>query len=598
MVDGDRLPAKISMKRIAAIILHNRESQQESGPLQERDAPADQAIDSTPSSDIHVSSSSRMPMIERSKKRRLTLDIEVEDGITDSSLSIVTPRNFEFTDPSVERADLTAAHHRDAKREEDIMKLQEVLENFRSFKRKHVRMAQPLLIQVMILDICERDDIDQDTATWVALQEYFATFGPTHDVHIDAVLLREQQNRYPVVLAKLRDAIPPELFPRAEASPQDVYYGHPFYPGRVLLGTNDGSRVWGYLRRVRKNHKTLMELHYNDNRGGEEGHTPFAQSDFLPSCRLLADHTCQIGAHDWKERVKRAVKIVMLEAGYSESVVSRIPSAQLKAIRGNLEKGLDNLPQAAGLGPGILRDQIASPVASPSVLDYDYFALLPGKVLLGYLRDVGETPVWGAFRRPKPVAKVQTLSESWQMCFFDDNLYEVELPGRLDGTINFVPAFRLLTEGEETVGTLRVWFARLSTCVRIALIDAGLQDGEDFSTRQDARPREVAALIKKNWMRLRRTIQGPGHETEQEIHQPVPRRKSGKTRTTGASAMIATVHDQAQMSNGDESSSYREQAQDLMTVMVNTEISEDEDDIMETGYQLTKSDKQLAIFKA
>ncbi|KAL1800970.1 hypothetical protein ACET3X_001312 [Alternaria dauci] len=456
---------------------------------------------------------------------------------------------------------------------------------------------------------------------------------PTKHVRIDAAFLTEQQRRYPLVLAKLRDAIPPELYPTAEASPQDIYYGHPFYPGRVLLGTNDGSRVWSHLRRVRKNHKTLMEIHYDDNRGGEEGHTPFAQSDFLPWCR--------VGAHEWEERVKRVVKIVMLEAGYSESVVSQIPSSLLTAIRMNLEKGPDSLPPATGLDPGWSTEQVATSLASSSALDLgeelvdsvqrpgvpqpkprkdpaayyikmlrdvipvehwfqtlpiptyeeqgivllepdskEYFALFPGKVLLGRLRSEDETQAWAAFRRPKPVAKVQTLSGPWRMCLFDDNLLELELPETLSGTVNFAPAFQLLTEGKDVVATSKV-----------------LQDDGGFVTRQDARPRELAALIKSNWMRLRRIFQGPGRGIEQETSQPPLTQESRKTRTAGASAVVATTHDQVHVPEDDKSSKHRQQTQPLTTVSTNSIISQDEDDILETAYPFAKPDKQFAISK-
>jgi hypothetical protein len=74
------------------------------------------------------------------------------------------------------------------------------------------------------------------------------------------------------MLAKLRGAIPTDLYLTAEKLPQDTYYGHTFYPGRVLLDTNCGFRVWGYLSRVKKNHRTMLELHCDDNRGEEATH--------------------------------------------------------------------------------------------------------------------------------------------------------------------------------------------------------------------------------------------------------------------------------------------------------------------------------------
>jgi hypothetical protein len=148
--------------------------------------------------------------------------------------------------------------------------------------------------------------------------------------------------------------------------------------------------------------------------------------------------------------------------------------------------------------------------------------LFPGKVLLGHLHDNDNTPVWAAFRRPKPTAKVQTLSGAWRMCFFDDNLFEVVLPATLDGTVEFAPVFQLLTEGKDSIGTSKVWFARLSTCARVALVDAGFHDDGGFGTRHGARPKELAALIKKNWARLLRTILGRGQDKKQEDSLPLP----------------------------------------------------------------------------
>lgn len=217
-----------------------------------------------------------------------------------------------------------------------------------------------------------------------------------------------------------------------------------------------------------------------------------------------------------------------------------------------------------------------------------YFALFPGKVLLGHLRNDYKTSVWAAFRRPKPTAKIQTLSGQWHMCFFDGNLFEVELPETLDGAVEFAPAFQLLTESKDTVGPSKVWFARISTCARIALTDAGLQDDEGFVTRGDARPKELAAVIKKAWARLRRTLQGDGREEA----LPPRYRKSRKTRAADTSAVDATARDPVQAPTDNQGRKDKHQAtsppaelliQDLI------ELSKDEDDIMETGYQLRAS---------
>jgi len=447
------------------------------------------------------------------------------------------------------------------------------------------------------------------------------------------------------VLAKLRNAIPIDCYPTVEASQQDIYYGRPFYPGKVLLGTNDGTRVWGYLRRMMSNHKTTMEVHYEDNRGGDNtDHTPFAQSQFVPWCRLIADGACPLGTAAWEERLKIVIKIVMLEAGYSEATVSGIPADLLTSIRKNVEKGLNSVSQAARpsihSSAGLIaapsasasapsrtseaKDSIALDVSKPrpqkntathyikvlkdliptehwsqtrpitaheeraiTLLDpnsREHFALFPGKVLLGHLRDAENTPVWAAFRRPKPTAKIQTLAGPWRMCFFNDSLFEVELPETLDGAIEFAPAFQLLTESKDNVGTRKIWFARISTCARVALIDAGLQDDEGFQTRVDARPKELAAVIKKAWARLRRTLQAGGRE------EALPTRYR-QYRTADASAVGAIAHGQTQAPTVTQPRNDKQQAksppEDLIQDLI--EISEDEDDIMESGYQLRAS---------
>ncbi|KAI4928029.1 uncharacterized protein J4E92_005511 [Alternaria infectoria] len=467
---------------------------------------------------------------------------------------------------------------------------------------------------------------------------------PTKDVRINKAVLKEQQNKHPAVLAKLRNAIPTDYYPTVEASQQDIYYGRPFYPGKVLLGTNDGTRVWGYLRRIMSNHKTTMEVHYEDNRGGDNtDHTPFAQSQFVPWCRLVADDACPLGTAAWEERLKIVIKIVMLEAGYSEATVSGIPADLLASIRKNVEKGLHNVSQAARPSIYSSAGLIAAPAASASAPghtaegkdsialhmsrlksqnmtatncikalkdvipaehwfqtrpmatniarkvtllnpdDKEHFALFPGKVLIGHLRDTDSTPVWAAFRRPRRTAKIQT--PQWRMCFFDDKLFEIELPATLNGTVEFAPGFQLLTESKDTVVTRKVWLARVGMCARVALIDAGLHDDEGFATRGDARPKELVAVIKK--ARLRRTLQGDG----QLEALPPPYRKSWKNHTPEASAVDATVRDPVQAPTDTQPRNDEQQAQsppeDLIQDLI--EISEDEDDIMESGYQLRAS---------
>ncbi|KAI4697028.1 uncharacterized protein J4E84_000153 [Alternaria hordeiaustralica] len=471
---------------------------------------------------------------------------------------------------------------------------------------------------------------------------------PTKDVRIDKTFLEEQRSKYPAVLQKLRNAIPADYYPRVEASQQDIYYGNPFYPGKVLLGTNDGVRVWAYLRKI-QNNGAALEIHYDDNRGGDEtDHTPFAQSQFVPWCRLVANEACPVGTLAWENRLRIVAKIVMLEAGYSDATVASKNTAGdlFASIRRNVEKGLDNLPQvprpsiqpsaggiAAPTGPShtvdlteeakktitadtskpkshgtatncikVLKDVIPTehwfqtrPIATNiarkiTLLDPDnkeYFGLFPGKVLLGHLRDFDHTPVWAAFRRINRTSKKQTLSGQWRMCFFDDKLFEVALPATLNGTVSFAPAFQLLTESKDTVGTRKVWLARVSMCARLALIDAGLQDDEGFATRADARPKELAAVIKKAWVRLRRTLQGD----EQLEALPPQYRKTWKNYAPGVPAIDATVRHPVQAPTDAQPRDDEQQAdsptEDLIQDLI--EISEDEDDIMESGYQLRAS---------
>jgi hypothetical protein len=251
-----------------------------------------------------------------------------------------------------------------------------------------------------------------------------------------------------------------------------------------------------------EDHRTILKLHYDDNRGGEEGYTSFAQSDFVPWCHLFADGEFPVGTLDWEDRLKIIVKIVMLKAEYSEATVAWISPEMLMSIWNNVEKGFYNLPQAPGTDIESSAGQTAASVAPPSVLNHgeeakdsvkpphmsrpkshkgpashyikvlrhtipyehsfqtsptaayeermislldpdskEYFAFFPGKAFIGHLRGDDNTTIWAAFRRLKPSAKVQTLSGAWRMCFFDDNFFEVELPERLDGTMNFAAAF-------------------------------------------------------------------------------------------------------------------------------------------------------------
>ncbi|KAI4942555.1 hypothetical protein J4E91_009948 [Alternaria rosae] len=119
------------------------------------------------------------------------------------------------------------------------------------------------------------------------------------------------------------------------------------------------------------------------------------------------------------------------------------------------------------------------------------------------------------------------------------------------------------------------------------LIDAGVQDDEGFVTRGDARSKELVAVIKKAWARLRRTLQGDGREEA----LPPRYRKSRKTRTADASAVDAAAHGQERRPTDTQPSNDEQQANsptgDLIQDLI--ELSEDKDDIMETGYQLRAS---------
>jgi hypothetical protein len=286
------------------------------------------------------------------------------------------------------------------------------------------------------------------------------------------------------------------VYPTVEAAPDEEYHGVPFYPGRVLLGTNDRALIWAYLRRVGTDNRTRLEIYYSDyGRDENKGRTFLHMSEFVPWCRLLVGDKASLGSHVWEDRVRIIVKIVMLEAGYCDGTVSGIPSAMIAVIRANIDKGVvclapatttisetpsSDVPSRAvvlsaprGGGRFHRSDDItvkedpakyyiqALKNAIPAehwfhteaiapheerqmfllVDTPDRFCLFPWKVFLGHLRNDNKTPVWAAFGRYQWTKTSDKLGSRWRMCFYDDDLAPTKLPMTLSGDVNFAVAF-------------------------------------------------------------------------------------------------------------------------------------------------------------
>jgi hypothetical protein len=73
-------------------------------------------------------------------------------------------------------------------------------------------------------------------------------------LRINEASRKEARKEYPNVFAKLHDALPKSVYPITDAAPDEAYYGAPLYPGRLLLGTNDGALIWAYLRKMSLEH--------------------------------------------------------------------------------------------------------------------------------------------------------------------------------------------------------------------------------------------------------------------------------------------------------------------------------------------------------
>jgi hypothetical protein len=172
-----------------------------------------------------------------------------------------------------------------------------------------------------------------------------------------------------------------------------------------------------------------------------------------------------------------------------------------------------------------------------SWVTYSYnFTLFPGKVLLGHLRDDNKTPVWAAFQKFRQTPS-QDLGKSWRMCFYDDELNQIKLPTSSFGDINFAVAFQLLASEQD--GSIRdSWLARVDTCARVALMDAGLQEQGSFTVCHNARPSTVVSLIAANRFRLRKSL--PGHRGGMEENRiPSPSQESQSRRDTQSSPEAA-----------------------------------------------------------
>jgi hypothetical protein len=171
------------------------------------------------------------------------------------------------------------------------------------------------------------------------------------------------------------------------------------------------------------------------------------------------------------------------------------------------------------------------------------------------------------------------------MCFYDDELNQIKLPTSSSGDINFGVAFQLL--GSEQDRSIRdSWLARVGTCARVALMDAGLQEQGSFTVCHNARPSTVVSLIAANRFRLRKSL--PGHRGGMEENRiPSPSQESQSRRDTQSSPEAADADDQEQAP--EPSASQLNSRRTPISVRSNSpNFSEDEDDIMDTAVAMPK----------
>ncbi|KAF2124780.1 hypothetical protein P153DRAFT_400862 [Dothidotthia symphoricarpi CBS 119687] len=156
---------------------------------------------------------------------------------------------------------------------------------------------------------------------------------------VDKTKAKERLDKFALELTLLHEALPDELWPKEDEAPREYHEGRPFFPGRVFLGTNDGAKIFAYLRKQSENGHTKLEVWYDE--GGPDDdptRTEFKDSQFEPWCHLIADEDCPINnekGSDWEKRMKQVVRLVMLEVGHFDGSGSIELSDVLETIHRN-----------------------------------------------------------------------------------------------------------------------------------------------------------------------------------------------------------------------------------------------------------------------
>lgn len=124
--------------------------------------------------------------------------------------------------------------------------------------------------------------------------------------------------------------------------------------------------------------------------------------------------------------------------------------------------------------------------------------VMPGKVFFGEHEHekLGSVKVWGTMWK-LAVIKQTRHRIVWRMILFNDGDYaDVKVPRSPSGNVSLHSTFSLLWTEELSARHGDQWTERLSTCIRVALIDASYSERSHFKTR--ARTESLADTIRKN----------------------------------------------------------------------------------------------------
>ncbi|KAF2828065.1 hypothetical protein CC86DRAFT_381028 [Ophiobolus disseminans] len=111
--------------------------------------------------------------------------------------------------------------------------------------------------------------------------------------------------------------------------------------------------------------------------------------------------------------------------------------------------------------------------------------VMPGKVFFGDTthEKLGPVKVWGTLRK-LAVLKQSPHRIGWRLILFNDGDYsDIKLPRSLSGDVRLDSTFSLLWMEEFDTKQTDQWTDRVSTCIRVALIDEGYSEATDFKTR-------------------------------------------------------------------------------------------------------------------